>query len=250
MILTVLGAAGLFLAILLCLEIGYRQGRRAGDADHPGLGVIDGSVFALLGLILAFSFSAAQNRLDARRDLAVDEANAIGTAYLRVRLLPEASQPQMHALFKEYIGARLVFNRNLTSGASTIQAEEETKRLQEAIWSKAVEHPVRAGESLRILLMPALNQMFDLAASRTIAAETRVPMLVLALGVSLSLLAGVLAGRSISGRPDRSWTHRIIFAAVISVTVFVIADLQDPRVGLVRIDYTDRLLTDLRDSIR
>ena len=83
---------GLFAAMLACLEIGYRIGRQ-GAAEHPelahkGIGAVEAAVFALLGLLLAFSFSGATSRLDARRQLIVQEANAIGTSYLRLDLLP------------------------------------------------------------------------------------------------------------------------------------------------------------------
>ena len=85
-------AAGLFIGMLCLLEVGRRVGQRRREADtegaRAGVGVIDGAVFALLGLLLAFTFSGAAARFDTRRHLIVEEANAIGTAYLRLDLLP------------------------------------------------------------------------------------------------------------------------------------------------------------------
>jgi hypothetical protein len=91
-------AVGLFLGMLTCLELGYRIGRRAdapGGSAHEGLGAIETAIFALLGLLLGFAFAGAMSRLDARHQLIVREANAIGTAYLRLDVLPPFDQPEL-----------------------------------------------------------------------------------------------------------------------------------------------------------
>src|SRR5437762_8418789 len=106
--LTVVGtviAAGIFLAILVCLMLGRWLGRRAiaryGAAGVPSISSLEAAVFALLGLLIAFTFSGALSRFDVRRNQAVDEANAIGTAYLRIDLLPSSAQPQIRDTFEE-----------------------------------------------------------------------------------------------------------------------------------------------------
>jgi hypothetical protein len=104
-------AGGLFLALVACLEIGRRVGvRRAardGEAARAGAGVVEGAVFALLGLLVAFTFSGAAARFDQRRALIVEEANAIGTAYLRLDLLPAAAREELRESFRRYVDARL-----------------------------------------------------------------------------------------------------------------------------------------------
>jgi hypothetical protein len=88
-------SGGLFVAMFAMLELGHRPGvrRRRIDAESAaaGTGVVEGAVFALLGLLIAFTFSGAASRFDERRKLIVEEANAIGTAYLRLDLLPSAA---------------------------------------------------------------------------------------------------------------------------------------------------------------
>jgi hypothetical protein len=95
---SVVVAIGLFAGILACLEIGYRIGRyssgKYSKAAHEGIGVIEAAIFALLGLLLGFSFSGGTSRLEAKRQLVVQEANAIGTAYLRLDELPANEQPR------------------------------------------------------------------------------------------------------------------------------------------------------------
>src|SRR5256885_912298 len=102
-------AVGLFLGMVVCLEIGYRLGRNSENPDlaHEGIGAIEAAVFALLGLLLGFSFAGGTSRLDARRQLIVQESNAIGTAYLRLDTLAAGDQTEMRRLFREYLDARL-----------------------------------------------------------------------------------------------------------------------------------------------
>src|SRR5439155_1450024 len=103
-------AIGLFAAMLVALELGRRIGTRRLAALPPGtsweIGTLDGAVFGLLGLLIAFTFSGAVSRFEARRHLVVEETNAIGTAYLRLDLLPVAAQPAMRAAFRRYLDPR------------------------------------------------------------------------------------------------------------------------------------------------
>jgi hypothetical protein len=108
--LAVVVSISLFLGMLACLEAGYRLGHYASErteSAHEGTGTIEAAVFALLGLLLGFTFANGISHLDQRRELIVREANAIGTAYLRLDLLPASQQPEMRRLFREYLDTRL-----------------------------------------------------------------------------------------------------------------------------------------------
>src|SRR5262245_6333075 len=96
----------IFAGTIASLEAGFRWGRRD-SAAHEGLGAIEASAFALLGLLLGFSFAGAMSRLDAKRSSIVEEANAIGTAYRRVDILPADAQPPIRQAFKRLIEARI-----------------------------------------------------------------------------------------------------------------------------------------------
>src|SRR5262245_22092651 len=108
-------AAALFLAMLALQKVGRRLGERdrgrgpTGDKVEAGQGA--GTVFALLGLLVAFTFSGAGARYESRRHLIAEEANAIGTAWLRLDLLPAPAQPHLRDLFRRYVDARLERNR-------------------------------------------------------------------------------------------------------------------------------------------
>jgi len=126
-------AAGvLFLGMLFCLEMGRRWGVRQLDRDpsaaRAGTNAVEGAVFALLGLLIAFTFSGAAARFDTRRVQIVDEANAIGTAWLRIDLLPAEAQPLLRDLFRNYVDSRLAAYRKLPDLAA---AKAELQRSQE-----------------------------------------------------------------------------------------------------------------------
>jgi len=139
---TSLLAGGLFVGMLILLEvgrrIGIRQTARDPDGAHTGLGAIDGAVFGLLGLILAFSFSGAASRLDARRQLIVEETNAIGTAYLRIDLLPPDVQPALRDSFRRYLDTRLAVYQKFSDPAAAKEELAKGNLLQEEIWRQAV----------------------------------------------------------------------------------------------------------------
>ena len=107
----VLCALGLFLGMLILLEVGRRIGARrlAEDPEgaEAGVGTVEGAVFALLGLLIAFTFSGAASRVDTRRQLIVEETNNIGTAYLRLDLLPVEALPGLREKFRLYVDTRL-----------------------------------------------------------------------------------------------------------------------------------------------
>ena len=220
------------------------------DEAGKGSNVLAGIVFSLLSLLMSFSFSLAVTRFEATRHILVEEANAIGTASLRVGLLTKADQPAIRTQMAKYADARLAFGEALANGDDTTKATAETHRLQATIWSAAMDSMDRASrESTRNQVTPALNQMFDIAATRQEAASTRLPGLIfLLLGVS-SIASAILGGRALAGRTTRSWGHRIICSAVLAFVVYVIVDLDDPRQGLIRVDKADQMLRDVRASM-
>jgi hypothetical protein len=248
----VLLAGGLFLAMLACLEIGRRVGlRRAareGEAARAGAGVVEGAVFALLGLLIAFTFSGAAARFDQRRALIVEEANAIGTAYLRLDLLPAAARGELRESFRRYVDARLAVYRAVPDMVAVNAALAHAAKLQEEIWSKSV--AASAGSQASVLVLPALNQMIDITTTRTMAGQTHPPLILFALLSGLALLGALLAGHAMSGSRERNWLHMATFAFALAGAVYVIVDMEYPRVGLIRVDSFDQVLVDLRQSMR
>ncbi len=248
-------SVALFFAMLACLELGYRFGRRAArenpDASHEGTGTIEAAVFALLGLLLGFTFANGITHLDKRRELIVREANAIGTAYLRLDLLPAAQQGDMRHLFRRYLDARLSAYHKLPDLNAAAAELDEATRLQREIWSRALDaRRDDPTQDVARLLLPALNDMIDVTTSRTIALRTHFPPLIFMLSMTVALLSGLLAGYDMAKREGRHWLHLALYAGVISLTIYTVLDLDSPRFGLIRLGAADNALVELRDSIR
>jgi hypothetical protein len=243
----------LLLAMLLCLEFGYRAGRRASAADdrsNEGVGAIDAALFALLGLLLGFAFAGAMSRFDARRQLIVREANATRTAYLRLDLLPGPSQAVMRQLFRDYLGQRLLANRDDEIDMADPYVAQSAQR-QQQIWTQliSVARDDPSGNTARIVV-PAVNEMIEVTTARTIALTARLPRPILVLLMTVALAAALIAGFQMARRPRRSFLHGLLFASIVAVTVFVVLDLDDPGIGLIRLDAAEDVLRQLHDSIR
>lgn len=243
-----------FLAVIPILEIGYRIGRastKASDLAQEGTGDIEAAVFGLVGLLLALTFAGGMDRLQRRRDIIVDEANAIGTAYLRIDVLPAKDQPEMRRLFRDYLDSRLSFYEHQSDRNAALRELDYMDELQHRIWSLANtslhDDPT---QNVARLLLPALNQMIDISTTHTIALQSHLPSLVYALLVLTTLLSGMLAGYSMAQRKRRSWLHICIYAAVSTMTLYVVLDLEYPRSGLITLRSADAAIEKLRETIR
>src|SRR5207245_10293478 len=132
----------LFCGMLVLLEIGRRIGvrRMARDPEgaRAGIGAIEGAVFGLLGLLIAFTFSGAASIFDTRRQLIVEETNDIGTAYLRLDLLPADAQPALRESFRRYLDARIEVYRKLPDIAAAKESLAKANELQRQIWRQAI----------------------------------------------------------------------------------------------------------------
>ena len=244
----------LFLGMLLFLEIGRRAGiRRLRDdsaATPEGIGAVDGAVFAVLGLLIAFTFSGAAARFDSRRQLIVEETNDIGTAYLRLDLLPADARPALRESFRSYLDARIETYRKLPDIAATRESLAKSNELQRQIWRQAVDSIQPDGALVApLLLLPALNAMIDITTTRTMATHLHPPRIVFVMLFAMALAASLMAGYGMTGSALRSRLHMLGFALVMAVAVFVILDIEYPRLGLVRVDAFDQALADLRETM-
>jgi hypothetical protein len=246
----------LFFGMLILLETGRRLAvnRRPKEAEgeRGSLGTIEGAVFALFGLLMAFTFSGAGSRFNEKRMLIAEETNNIETAYLRLHLLPEETRPALQELFRQYVDSRLETYRRLPDMETAEQEMAHTKKLQEKIWTEAVaatrlpnSHP-DAGK----LLLPALNNMIDITTTRTMALQLHPPRIIYALLFGLGLLCALLAGYRISTGQHRSWLHILGFTLITVIIVYVMLDVEYPRSGLFRLEAADQVLIKAREGMK
>ena len=232
-LLSIVFAIGLFVGMVVLLELGRRLGRRRRGTDEDGvragLGAVEGAVFALLGLLIAFTFSGAAARFDTRRLQIVDEANAIGTAWLRLDLLPAAAQPELRELFRRYLDLRLNAYQKFPD-VEAVRAElARATALQGEIWTRAVAGAQQTPNAVVAQLIPALNEMFDIASSRTAAPRMHPPAIVFIMLGALALLSSLLAGHAMAGEKTWSWLHAVAFAAFVASATYVILEIEFPR---------------------
>ena len=245
----------LFLGMLTLLEAGRRFGlirrSRESEGERSNLGPVEGTVFALFGLLMAFTFSGAASRFNEKRMLIAEEANTIETAYLRLHLVPE-SAPKIQDLFREYVDSRLKTYRLLPDMKAASLEMINSKKIQEEIWTESVAatrangaHPAAAW-----VLLPALNNMIDMMTTRTMALQVHPPRIIFALLFALGLICSLLAGYRMSAGKHRSWLHILGFTVITVIVVYVILDAEYPRAGLIRLEFADQVLVDVRATMK
>ncbi len=248
-------AGSLFVGMVILLEAGRRIGARRlvkdPEAGRAGVGALEAGVFGLLGLLIAFTFSGAASRFDARRQMVVQETNNIGTAYLRLDLLPADAQPALRESFRRYVDARIAIYQKLPDIAAAKQELVKANNLQREIWRQAVVASRASGAPAAAMtqLLPALNAMIDITTTRTMATQMHPPTIIFAMLFGLALAGSLLAGSATAASKSRSWLHMIGYPLVTAVAVYVIIDIEFPRLGFVRVDAFDQALVELRESM-
>lgn len=245
----------LFAGMQIMLEGGRRLAlRRSKDSEgeRSSLGAIEGAVFALFGLLMAFTFSGAASRFNEKRMLVAEEANTIETAYLRLQLLAPEAQPELQELFRKYADSRLETYRRLPDMQAAELELANSERIQEEIWTGAIaatrlpnSHPA-AG----LLVPPALNNMIDIVTTRTMALQVHPPSIIHELLFSLGLICSLLAGYRMASGQRRSWLHILGFTLITVIVVYVMLDIEYPRTGLFRLQAADDMLVKARTAMK
>lgn len=146
---------------------------------------------------------------------------------------------------------RVATYRNVENQTETSALLAKQAALQSEIWTRAVSacHKQDAPASAAILMLPALNEMIDITTTRVVATQNHPPTIIFIMLGGLSLFSALLAGYGMSCG-GRNWLPVITYAAVIAMTIFVILDLEYPRRGLIRVDAADRVLIELKQSMK
>jgi hypothetical protein len=228
----------------------YRLAR--GKSAFTGIGALEGAIFGLMGLMIAFTFSGAASRWETRRYQIIEETNAIGTAYLRIDLLPPHLQPRVRNAFRLYLDTRIATYKTIPVNLKEAYAMiDRSNEMQKEIWTMSVRAVRESGsQAAAMLFLPALNQMIDITTTRTVAAQIHPPSIIFVILILLALVCSLLAGYSTAGNKTRSWIYFLVFAMILTFTIYLILDLEYPRLGLVRIDAADSALIELRNGMK
>ena len=245
MTLGVAATLGLFIALLVALEIGRWARRRLNDPEAYDSTSVETVVFAILGLLIAFTFSSAAARFDERRNLITDQANALRVAWTRLELLPEPDREPIRACMREWVEYVLEFIP-ADPDAKSVEFHERlirAEQFQQQAWRLALESADRqAKPQYAALVLNPIDQWRDLSATRVAMFNRGMPVMVIIALIILSLAAAVLAGFNAARRNRRSPLHMLVFAGVISMLLYLTVDLMLPRSGLIRADSADNAL--------
>jgi hypothetical protein len=213
-----------------------------------GLGPIEGSLLGLLALLLSFSFSMSSSRHDARVQVMVQEANAIGTAILRADLFPDSIRQLYRTQFKDYVEARIALYNAGTDPEKNKIAAQQSDEIAARLWKMATAGAQSADVVDRTrasLMIPALNDMIDAVTTRRASREETIPESILWLLFILCLAASFIVGYGSERKTD--WVMVAGFSLMVAIAVFSILDLDRPHRGLITLDTAEQHIVELRN---
>ena len=233
---------------LLAVESGFRfahsRKQRSSEENDSNLGGMVGGTLGLLAFMLAFTFGLAGSRFDARREVVLDEANAIGTTYLRGAMLPEPMGTDARNLLREYVDVRLQGVQQNTVDEAIAKSEQ----LHERLWSTAIAAVQKERTPTTNLFVTSLNEVIDLHATRLQRLRARVPAVIWIVLYLLLILTMVMIGyqQGISGSKRSVAVVALVLG--FSTVLYLIADLDRPGKGMLQV--SQQAMTDLRRSMK
>lgn len=217
---------------LIAAWIGAMMERKSTEPKSEAFELVQGATLTLLGLLLGFTFAMAVTRFDARMELAVDEANAIETSWLRAGTMPPPMDAQSRADLLAYTNARLELRAAGADEQKRDVASEHANALEHQIWRLAQQEATDKRDPVSALYMASLRDLFDLKTKRAAVYDNRIPssawMLLLFIGVASNLLVGFSIGHR--------WWLLWVLPLVVAGTLMLVADLDSPVTGFIRVE--------------
>jgi hypothetical protein len=210
-----------------------RRKQKLEEDVREDLGVVTAATLTLLGLIIGFSFSMAITRYDQRKNYEEAEANAIGTEYVRADLLPSADAPKVRLLLRNYLDQRILFY--ITRDEQQIrQINARTSQLQTELWS-AVRAPAAAQPTpMLALAVSGMNDVLNSQGYTQAAWWNKIPIAAWTLMAAIAICCNVLVGYG-ARNPKAKGIQLMVLPVVVSISFFLIADIDSPRGGFIRV---------------
>jgi len=208
-----------------------RYGNVKEGEDHDFFGIILGASLTLLGLIIAFSFSMAVSRYDQRKSYEEQEANAIGTEYVRANLLPSSDAAKVHELLKSYLDQRIIYFETRDENELR-RINTRTSQLQTELWSAASTSVTTLPMPMATFILGGMNDVLNSQGYTQAAWWNRIPLGAWVLLFTISILCNVLLGYD---SPARHPVFLLVLPLVLSISIFLIADIDTPRRGVIRV---------------
>jgi hypothetical protein len=223
------------LSVSACLaDLFRRRIRSVGDREREDIAVVLTATLTLLGLIIAFSFSMAINRYDQRKNYEEAEANAIGTEYLRADLLPAADAARVRALLLSYLDQRVLFYRTRDE-QELRQINAQTAKLQTALWSAVQAPAVVQPTPVAALSVAGMNDVLNSQGYTQAAWWNRIPLAAWGLMAAIAICSNVLVGFGARNVKAEFFLLPVL-PLVVSIAFLLIADIDSPRGGVIRVN--------------
>lgn len=201
------------------------------EEERDDFGIILGATLTLLGLLIGFSFSMAISRYDQRKNYEEAEANAIGTEYVRADLLPAKDTARVHELLKKYLDERMLFYTTRDSGRLA-KINKDTAELQNQLWSAVQPAATAQPTNIMALVVSGMNDVLNSQGYTQAAWWNRIPIAAWALMAAIAICCNVLIGY---GARRRDWYLFLILPIAISLAFLLIADIDSPLGGGIRV---------------
>jgi len=226
--------------------LGFRRLKSRVAEAHEDFTVVQGATLTLLGLIIGFTFSMALTRYDQRKNYEEEEANAIGTEYVRAGLLPQADAAKVRALLLSYLEQRVLFY-TIRDDQQLEQINARTAKLQNELWS-AVQGPATAQPTpVMALAVSGMNDVLNSQGYTQAAWLNRIPFGAWGLMAAIAICSTMLVGVG-TQKPAAGGGLLVILPLVLSIAFFLIADIDSPRRGVIRV--TPQNLESLAHTLR
>ena len=223
-----------------------RRKQKLEEGVREDLGVITAAALTLLALIIGFSFSMAISRYDQRKNYEEAEANAIGTEYVRADLLPAADAAKVRLLLRNYLDQRILFY--VTRNEQQIrQINARTSQLQTELWSTVLAPAAAQPTPMLALAVSGMNDVLNSQGYTQAAWWNKIPIAAWALMAAIAICCNVLVGYG-ARNPKAKGILLLILPVIVSISFFLIADIDSPRGGLIRVNPQN--LISLVESLR
>ncbi|HKQ32361.1 MAG TPA: hypothetical protein VJV40_04085 [Thermodesulfobacteriota bacterium] len=222
------------LSIFLGCKIGAHNRKRHGEGEEGPVGSVVGATLGLLAFMLAFTFGLTANRYDTRKEILLDEVNAIGTAFLRTDFLVEPYRTQIRGLFRDYVDMRTAWIKEPERLEELIA---ESEAIQDRIWTLSVEAVAKTpNQEITSSYIESLNEVIDLHTKRIIVALMyRIPTLIWYALIFVTVLAMGAVGYQFGITGGRSILISLLLALTFSAVIYLIADIDRSLGGAIRV---------------
>jgi hypothetical protein len=225
--------------LLVLVELGFRvRGRARPGSDNiekADIAVILGAALTLLALLLGFTYAMTQDRFEARRQLVIEEANAIGTNYLRAKTLPEPRSSEIQELLRQYTALRVEIAGMADDDPEKIRGiDNRTKELHGLIWSHGVALSRENPNPVISIFLQTLNEMIDLHSKRLAAFRNRVPFSIYLVLFLVSAITLWLVGYYFGSSRQRARILTTMVALLVASVMWLIMDLDQPVRGAIK----------------